>query len=161
MGGDCGTAAGVTLRSRLIPISFFVPVLLHAGCGTDSIGVEACRKIEQARCEAAAQCGLIDDVSACQRFFRDHCLHGIALAEEPGSVVEDRCVDALRLAGECAEAKGRKTAPTKCNPDLFKKADADQICELVEEPERAFQCSFLSEVQEPKPQLVDEPDSGK
>lgn len=103
-------------------------------------------------------CGIIEDAAACQRFFRDHCLHGVALDEEPGNVPVERCVDALELARECAEKHGPDRAPTACQQEFFKDADAENICEIVEEPERTPQCAFLVPAEPEKPDLDEDPD---
>jgi hypothetical protein len=89
------------------------------GCGTDAKDVDECRDIEQARCEAAKPCGLVDDVDACKRFYRDHCLHGMVV-ESPGQAQVDACVEAIQEAGEAME------------------------CDTVLYPERTAQCSFLA-----------------
>src|SRR5262245_50800694 len=78
------------------------------GCGTDPVGVDDCRSIEQARCEAAKPCGLITDVSACQRFYRDECLHGLAVSSSPGSTEVEKCAAAVRAAGRCEAAHPRE-----------------------------------------------------
>jgi hypothetical protein len=94
-------------------------VVSGTGCGTDAKDVDECRDIEQARCEAAKPCGLVDDVDACKRFYRDHCLHGMVV-ESPGRAQVNACVDAIREAGDAKE----------CNTVLY--------------PERTAACSFLS-----------------
>ena len=94
-------------------------VVSGTGCGTDAKDVDECRDIEQARCEAAKPCGLVDDVDACKRFYRDHCLHGMVV-ESPGRAQIDACVATIREAGEAME------------------------CDTVLYPERTNACSFLS-----------------
>lgn len=80
-------------------------------CGTDAVGIEACREIEGARCELAPACGIDmsipkhwggsgTDVTSCQRYYRDACLHGLASGIEPGNVALQDCVAAVR-AGDC------------------------------------------------------------
>jgi hypothetical protein len=117
------------------------------GCGTNAVGVEACRKIESARCEAAAPCGFLSEtgggVDECKRFARDNCLHGTSLPGEPGDVAVKECENALKLAGKCAAAHDPEYAPSRCNMTVFGKSSAKEICEIVSEPERTPQCSFL------------------
>jgi len=113
------------------------------GCGTDAQGVDDCREIEQTRCVAAKTCGIVSDVAECQRYYRDQCLHGLPVPP-PGSVKLKECVDVIRAAGVCAES-GVDTALGKCDPSLRESApDLDTACDLVREPEKAVQCSFLT-----------------
>ena len=51
----------VTCCSLLSAVCAFT-LVSATGCGTDAQGVDDCREIEQARCEAAKSCGLISDV---------------------------------------------------------------------------------------------------
>lgn len=114
-----------------------------SSCGTDAVGVEACREIEGARCRAAAQCGLIEDVENCQRFYQDHCLHGVRLEQSPRSVDVRQCVEAIDAAGRCADREGPRTAPAECGSNLLTESSARRVCDIVEEPERAPDCAFL------------------
>jgi hypothetical protein len=132
------------------------------GCGTDAVGVDACRKIESARCEAAAPCGqfaVTGSVDECKRFARDNCLHGLALPAEPSDVAVSDCVEAIQLAGKCAADRRPDYAPSRCSATLFGESSAKKICEIVKEPERTPQCAFL--VTEPvKKPTLDETDAG-
>lgn len=75
------------------------------GCGTDASGVEACRQIETARCEAAAACGYTSEqVTLCKEFYRDQCLHGIENADyEPSASDVEGCIAAVNQVRACAE----------------------------------------------------------
>lgn len=97
-------------------------VALAAACGTNPVGVESCRKIEQARCESAPACG-IDlgtpvhrgdtpelAVAACIRYYDDACLHGLEAPEDPGSVKTQACVDAI-INGDCDVVKTPEKHP--------------------------------------------------
>jgi hypothetical protein len=88
------------------------------GCGTDAIGTDACRKIEQARCRKAPSCPALmlqsNGVEECTQFARDRCLHGLAVPD-PGAPVVDSCVAAIDQAS----------------------------CDVVASPETAPQCAFL------------------
>lgn len=92
-------------------------------CGTDPVGVDSCRKIEDARCENAPSCG-IDlshpvhrgdtpslDVTACKRFYEDACLHGLATTIDPGAVDVQACVDAINNTSDCDIIKNPEKAP--------------------------------------------------
>lgn len=95
---------------------------LTAACGTDPVGVESCQKIEKVRCESAQACGISlarpehpgssqkDNVAACVRYYEDQCLHGLAIAKDPGPQVVDTCVNAI-ISGDCSIVKEPQTHP--------------------------------------------------
>lgn len=97
-------------------------LLFVLACGTDPVGVEACRQIEKARCENAPACqidltkpvhsgtGADKDVSACIRFYDDACLHGLSATSEPGSIAVQACIDAINT-GDCTIVKNPETSP--------------------------------------------------
>src|SRR5450432_238662 len=72
-----------------------------AGCGTDAKGVDDCRDIEEARCSADKNCGVIMNVTECQNFYRDQCLHGLPVSP-PGAAAIKACVATIHAAGVCA-----------------------------------------------------------
>ena len=99
-------------------------------CGTDPVGVETCRKIEDARCDNAKSCGIDissqpvhrrdgktpdaqdqQDVGACKRYYEDACLHGLVTTSDPGAVQAQACVDAINNATDCAIVKNPEKAP--------------------------------------------------
>src|ERR1700709_2144757 len=88
-----------------------------AGCGTDAKGVDDCREIEEARCAAAKNCGIVDDVDECQRFYRDQCLHGLTVAS-PGPVLVKACVTVINEAGTCSVSDAG-TALRDCSANDF------------------------------------------
>jgi hypothetical protein len=116
-----------------------------AGCGTDAQGVDDCRDIEQARCSAAKSCGTVTDVDACQRFYRDQCLHGLAVSP-PSSTVLNACLATIKSAGACAMSDaGVATELNACAPAPSVSAPkAKTACDLVANPEWAEECSFLA-----------------
>jgi hypothetical protein len=84
-------------------------------CGTDAVGTEPCRKIEQARCRRAATCpglGLKGStgVEECAQYARDRCLHGLAVAD-PGPPAVAACVSAIEQAESCEVALVPETTP--------------------------------------------------
>lgn len=114
--------------------------VLSQGCGVETVGVDACRKIEQERCVQAPPCPnlKVSDVNACKRFYRDQCLHGLTLESEPGDPVVDKCVAAVKAAGACAKA-----APgAPCANVSVSRAGAT-ACDVLEHPEIAVDCSWI------------------
>src|SRR5690606_27266048 len=100
-------------RAVWIGLAWLLPGL--PGCGTDAVGVDECRTLELARCEEALACGFVDDVEACQRYYRSHCLHGLAVNARPSQDERDRCVEAIRKAGACARSDGPDTPLASCD----------------------------------------------
>ena len=120
---------------------------IAGGCGTDAVGIDACRDIETARCDAAQYCGRIDDVEACQRFYRDHCLHGLAEGVEtpPDDAVAD-CVAAIQRAGECAKDNPLAKLDD-CSPPVTRDGrGAKYACQIILAPEWSSECSFLGKL---------------
>jgi hypothetical protein len=130
--------------------AFGLSVALGAGCGPDAVGVDDCRKIENARCEAASHCGdrfTITDVDECQRFYRNQCLHGLATAKSPGTGQVAGCVRIIQTAGSCAAQNSPKTPLAACGDGaLASETDPAlvDVCKVVESPELTAECSFLS-----------------
>ena len=123
------------------------------GCGKGAVGVDTCRDIEYARCEAAPSCPKLfdmSDVEQCQRFYRDQCLHGLAASYEPGAPKVRACVEAIRQAGRCA-AQGKSLA--ECGSLQADSTNAKNTCDVIGSPEKLDACAFL----EPEPE--EEPDS--
>jgi hypothetical protein len=90
-------------------------MLAAAACGTDAVGVQACRQVEEARCQEAPGCGVAleppyhtsgTDTSECIRFYNDQCLHGVASGADPGPTAVNACVAAIHSAstieGHCS-----------------------------------------------------------
>jgi hypothetical protein len=115
-----------------------VGLALAASCGTDARGIEDCRSIEEARCDAAVACGQIDDAAACKRFYRDQCLHGLSVPA-PGAPFTKQCVQAIRDAAECAKAT-EEAVEAACT--AFR--TQTRACKYVEAPETLRECAFLT-----------------
>jgi hypothetical protein len=90
------------------PIAATALLVASAACGTDAVGVDACKRIEEARCQQAPACGIAleppyhtsgSDVSACIRFYDDDCLHGLASGTDPGPTAVAACVTAIEQGG--------------------------------------------------------------
>ena len=93
-------------------------VLGVPACGTEATGVDACRKIEQARCRKAAACpelGLKGSVGVeeCVQYARDRCLHGLAVPD-PGPQAVDACVSAIEQAATCDIVATPETTAPAC-----------------------------------------------
>jgi hypothetical protein len=125
-------------------------IALGAGCGADAVGVDDCRKIEKARCEAASHCGdrfSITDVDACKRFYRNQCLHGLETGKSPGAGQVAACVRVIQTAGACAAQNSPTTTLAACgDPTLANETDPQlvNVCKVVETPELTVECAFLS-----------------
>jgi hypothetical protein len=107
-------------RFGVTALALLLGALANASCGTDATGIDACRSIEQARCRQAPSCpelGITSSrgVEECAQFARDRCLHGLAVAD-PGGAVVDECVNAI---------------------------ESDTTCAIVSRPEIAPACAFL------------------
>jgi hypothetical protein len=80
----------------------------------------------------------VTDADTCKRFYRDQCLHGLAVAD-PGVPAVDKCINALQVAGGCtkggANICGVALAPTKT---------VKNTCDVIEHPEVLADCAFLS-----------------
>jgi hypothetical protein len=93
------------LWHRLAPSAFFLWMGALSACGTEAMGTDACRRIEQARCRKAPACPALTvqagtGVDECTQFARDRCLHGLAVAD-PGLATVDQCVTAIDRATSC------------------------------------------------------------
>ena len=98
-----------------IALTLALAATLVGGCGTDAVGTDACRKIEQTRCRKAASCpdlGLHGSVGVeeCVQYSRDRCLHGLGVAD-PGPPAVDACVAAIAQATSCDIVASPETAP--------------------------------------------------
>jgi hypothetical protein len=117
-------------------------------CSNGATGVEACRKIENKKCELALGCAnaprVADegDVTACKLFYRDQCLLGMADSADPTEVQTDACLAALDAAGGC---KGGALAKCAAAPKLVTGADPKLLsgCDVILANEKLADCAFL------------------
>lgn len=116
------------------------------GCGTDAKGVDACRRIETARCEAAVACGYTaDQITTCKDFYRDQCLHGLQNPQEPSTTDVDACVAAIGQARVCAERQAASMAECAEAP-LAPGADASALtpCAIItDQAHQLAACAFV------------------
>lgn len=140
------------LSATLLATVTSFSLVTASGCGTAAVGIDDCRDIEQARCHAAAACGFVSDVDACERYYRDHCLHGLPVKPPAGDSVPS-CVEVIKAAGRCAEGDP-SIELVDCDPAVAEpKSGFTLACDVVSHPERTPECAFLSE-------LPDEEDPG-
>ncbi|WP_437321335.1 hypothetical protein [Sorangium sp. So ce385] len=127
-------------------------------CGTAAVGIDACRQIETARCEAAAACpawvGSADadeKVDACVEFVWDQCLHGIENAgtednpaPEPTASQIQACVDAIGATRKCAADNVASMAECSAAPPADGADGALSPCEVITERAHALKaCAFV------------------
>ncbi|WP_437737924.1 hypothetical protein [Sorangium sp. So ce1335] len=111
-------------------------ILTTQSCGSDAVGVDACRRIETARCEAAAVCpewvgtaSADERVNTCTEFYWDQCLHGLQVgggggdqaAAEPTGAEVQACIDAVDATRECA--RNNVASIAACSVELASGAD--------------------------------------
>jgi hypothetical protein len=132
-----------TVSCALLSAVVSFTLVTAAGCGTDAKGVDDCRNIEEARCTAAKNCGILTtSISQCQDYYRDQCLHGLSVSP-PGSAAIKACVATINNAGICA-LQGTDTAPADCSNGVpSSSTTALTTCEIVTNPEKTSECSFL------------------
>lgn len=136
-----------TLSATLLSATATFSIVTASGCGTKAVGVEDCRDIEQARCQTGSSCPdangapLIEDVAACQRYYRDHCLHGLAV-KPPGGATVSACVQIIEAAGRCA--KDDPNSDLGCTETTSQpRKGLSKACDVFTHPELTDECSFL------------------
>jgi hypothetical protein len=139
--------AGLWLCASFAASALFL-VLAPASCSTDAVGIEACRSIETARCEAATACGFTgEQVQSCTLFYRDQCLHGVENADAgpPTTEVVDACIAAVNATAACAKA-GAKTLDGCAGAKLLTSADPTLTpCKvLLEKVDLLAACAFAT-----------------
>ena len=126
--------------------------IVTASCGTSAVGVDDCRDIEQARCRASASCldadgvPLVQDVPACERYYRGHCLHGFAVKPPAGADVA-ACIQVIEQAGRCAQEDPDSNLACTATTSA-RRAGFTRACDVVTHPERAAECVFLLDTPE-------------
>ncbi|WP_438001959.1 hypothetical protein WMF26_22100 [Sorangium sp. So ce185] len=160
------SALAVLSAARRSSATWVAAVLLGLGavtlatqsCGTAAVGIDACRQIETARCEAAAACpawvGSADAderVDACVEFVWDQCLHGIENAgtedhpapEPTGSQIK-ACVDAIGATRKCAADNVASMAECSAAPPAHGADGALSPCEVITKRAHALKaCAFV------------------
>ncbi|WP_437942170.1 hypothetical protein [Sorangium sp. So ce341] len=162
------SALAVLSAARRSSATWVAAVLLGLGavtlatqsCGTAAVGIDACRQIETARCEAAAACpawvGSADAderVDACVEFVWDQCLHGIENAgtedhpapEPTGSQIK-ACVDAVGATRKCAADNVASMAECSAAPLVDGADEAISPCDVITRRAHALEaCAFVDD----------------
>jgi hypothetical protein len=118
-----------------------------SGCSTDAVGIEACREIETARCEATQACGATEaEATYCIAIYRDQCLHGIQNDAGPATSDTTKCVEAVRAVATCARAGAASMADCPAEPLV---AGVDPVsltpCVVItRRPEQLADCAFVA-----------------
>ncbi len=157
-------------RLLLAVASAAVPVALAASfgasCSTGSLGVDACRQIEEARCGLAPACTPGFDVDRCQRYYRDECLNGIQNATSPvdPGTLAPACIDALNSVAGCLDASTSSAACEALVPDAscYEVDAAATVCNVILAcPEALAACAFVgTEVPDAGIDVTDASDDG-
>lgn len=118
----------------------FVPL----GCGPEAIGVESCRKIESARCDAAAACGFSEaEVADCKLLYNDQCLHGIENADHrPTEDDTEACVAAVTATGDCARSGVAKMSACPAAPLVEGAIDHAPCSVILSSAHELSACAF-------------------
>lgn len=133
-----------TLAAGMIAGALVFLTLGAGGCGTGAVGIDKCRSIEDARCSAGVYCGIVTDVDACKRYYRDQCLHGMAHGE-PSEAQLHQCVQTIQLAGDCAKKNGADAKLSSCaTPPSTQTYGLATACDIVNKPQQTDECGFLS-----------------
>ncbi len=142
-------AASEMIRLAIAFLAVASLTLVVSACGTDAVGIDECREIEFARCKAAVTCGTIEaeEQEACERFYRDQCLHGLAASIHPGPDQQTACVEAVESAGACAAAD-KDTSLSGCADGAPARAASgktlETACDVVARPWDTVECGFLN-----------------
>lgn len=122
------------------------------GCDTGAIGIESCRAIETARCEAAPACfgdeygttiETEEQVENCKVFYRDHCLVGLETTIEPDTQQTDACVVAVEKTAACETANAPTMAECADAPGVRADSVDATPCQVLAAPERLNACAFV------------------
>ncbi len=134
-----------------------------ASCGTDAEGIDACRQIEETRCDLAPTCSPGFDVQSCILFYRDECLVGLqnnTIGEPDEATVIQPCITALDEVAACASGAGSVDGGDGGCPGLGILVEMDASCPapdggtieitpcnvLLNCPQVLYACAFVAGV---------------
>lgn len=138
------------MRRAFLPLLGSITLVVciaFGGCGTSGVGVDACRKIEAARCNASAACGATEaEVTHCNDVYRDQCLYGIQNANaEPSDQSAAACVSALSAVEACARAGTMSMDACGAAPLIATAIPTTAPCQIIlRNPELLQACSFVA-----------------
>jgi hypothetical protein len=103
---------------RRLPVLFALALGLApiaGACGSNGVGISACKTIEQARCQQVPNCPNVEvspplyytsgsAVDACIQYYDTACLHGLANPVTPSSLEVSACVSAINASCEVVAA---------------------------------------------------------
>ena len=133
-----------SLSATLLSAVTTFSLVSASSCGTSATGVDDCRDIQRARCRAGKVCGIVSDVAACERYYRDHCLHGLSVSPPPSASVA-ACVDVIEAAGQCAASDPESTLADCDDAVTARQPGLVYACDVIKHPERAAECTFLTD----------------
>jgi len=140
--------ARIALAAALCSFLGLLSAGLAGGCGADAVAIDACRRIETARCEASTACGLSQEESTyCLALYRDQCLHGIQnKTGDPDQTMVDACVAAVRATEACVRAGAQSMAECAAAPLVASQSPAAIApCTVIQrKPEWLSACSFVA-----------------
>jgi hypothetical protein len=130
--------------------------LAQVHCDNGATGVDACRSIEDLRCQLVIGCPgspvtTEDDVKNCQVFYRDECMHGMPDGLDPDQGTVDQCVNALQAARSCWDS-GQTLGPCAIAAVVAGTTPAEVVsgqspdttgCQAIQAPQILQACSFL------------------
>jgi hypothetical protein len=108
--------AGAVLASTVAVVAAMT------ACNSAPAGVDACKRIEQVRCESAQACGFDletpppigsspeEKVASCIRYYDTACLHGVGNGVEPATQAVNSCVNAI-ITGDCGIVRSPEQYP--------------------------------------------------
>ena len=138
--------AALTLAVALSPWA-----MQMAACGSDAVGIEACKDIEQKRCELAPKCygqkgapriKTEVQVDNCVTYYKDHCLVGIENTTDIKDIdgKTKACTTALTKAVACHT--GGALTMVDC-PDVAVDDPTLTPCAAFASPEHLADCAFI------------------
>jgi hypothetical protein len=94
---------------------------IAGACGSSATGVDACKSIEEARCNQVPNCPNVEvspplwyttgsATDACIRYYDTACLHGLSVGTNPSASDLKLCVDDIN-SGNCATVAEPQTDP--------------------------------------------------
>jgi len=117
-----------------------------SACGSKAVGVDTCKQIETARCQAAPACNNVSitppdytsgtDVAACTRYYDVACLDGLQVSA-PTSAEVTACIASINTS--CAYVSTPQDSPAcawlSTTPDAGNEVDATDAADATDATE--------------------------